>query len=401
MGTALQTQMRPLTISPQTETSSNNTPLRLFLVLGEPSGDALAASLLQPLADHANRPLHVYGLAGEKLLAMGAHSLFPISDIAVMGLSGVLANLPRIFSRIHQTAQAIIQLQPDVVLYCDSPDFAIRVARRVRTAGLTMPQIKYICPSVWAWRPGRAKAMNGIYDAVLAILPFEPEVMQRLGGPPTHYVGHPLNERIAELAPSPQELATRQHVVVLPGSRTSEVKRLMPIFGQAIAQLQAKVGAFEVLIPTVPHVRELVEMMAQDWPITPHIIVGETEKYASFRTARVALAASGTVTLELALAQLPSVVAYKVDPLASLLRFLVKVPSIVLPNLVAGTNGYPEFILERCTPELLCAALADIWHDAHARQQQLQFCKTVVAALQTDVPPNTRIAQIIERHISC
>lgn len=374
-------------------------PLKLFVVLGEPSGDALAARVIPELAEQLGRPIQVFGLAGDKLQAMGLQSLFPISDIAVMGISGVVARLPQILQRIRQTADAIAHVQPDVVLYCDSPDFCIRVARRVRRMGMTAPQVKYICPSVWAWRPGRARAMNGIYDAVLAILPFEPGVMQRLGGPETHYVGHPLLERLPDLRPSAQELQNRQQLVVLPGSRMSEVKRLMPVFGQALGILRGRVGNFDVILPTMPHVRAAVEQLARDWSVQPILVEGEADKYAAFRNARAALAASGTVTLELALAQVPSVVAYRVDFLASFLRFLVKVPSIVLPNLIAGKNGYPEYIQEYCTAVQLADALEAIWHEGTARDAQMNFCDDVVQAMQVDVPPSAKAAQVIAAFI--
>ncbi len=237
--------------------------------------------------------------------------------------------------------------------------------------------------------------MNGIYDAVLAILPFEPGVMQRLGGPETHYVGHPLLERLPDLRPSTQELQNRVQLVVLPGSRMGEVKRLMPIFGQALGVLREKIGDFDVILPTMPHVQAAVEFSARDWPVQPILVAGEAEKYAAFRNARAALAASGTVTLELALAQVPSVIAYKVDFLASFLRFLVKVPSIVLPNLISGRNGYPEYIQENCTALQLAEALEAIWHEGKARNAQMNFCDDVVAAMQTAVLPSTRAAQRI------
>ncbi len=228
-----------------------------------------------------------------------------------------------------------------------------------------VPVIDYVCPSVWAWRPGRAKVMARHIDHVLALLPFEPAALARLGGPPATYVGHPLTERrewIASL--DPQELAGRLGlapgrpvVVVLPGSRRSEVTRLLTPFRQTLACLAATAGPIEIIIPTVDHVRPLIEADLPQWPIRPHLVNGEADKFKAFRLATASLAASGTVTLELAVAGSPMVVAYKADWLVAALRFLIRVPSVVLANLVLDEAAFPEFLQEAATPAALAAAL--------------------------------------------
>ena len=220
------------------------------------------------------------------------------------------------------------------LIIIDSPDFTHRVARRVRAALPKLPIVDYVSPSVWAWRPGRAKAMRTYVDCVLALLPFEPEAYRRLGGPRCVYVGHPLIERLDELRPNADEARRRVSepplIVVLPGSRRSEVTRLMADFGGALAALRQSVGPFSLVLPTLPHIEREVRALAARWPEPPTIVLGEAAKYAAFRAARASLAASGTVTLELALAGVPMVGAYKVSLVEEQLKYLIKVPSILL-----------------------------------------------------------------------
>ena len=250
-----------------------------------------------------------------------------MSEIAVMGILPVLAKLPTLLARIRQTADAIIEGSPDALVIIDSPDFTHRVARRVRATLPRLPVVNYGSPTVWAWRPGRAKAMRGYVDCVLALLPFEPAAHERLGGPRCVYVGHPLIERLDELRPNTEEAARRAasppRIVVLPGSRRAETARLMEDFGAALTLVSRNVGAIEAVLPTLPHVEAEVRARAVAWSVTPRIVVGEAEKLAAFRGARAALAKSGTGTLELALAGVPMVGAYKIarrDVLAQILR---------------------------------------------------------------------------------
>ena len=255
----------------------------------------------------------------------GCPSLFPLSEIAVMSLVDVLPRLPNIWRRIRQSVDAVIAQGPDALVILDSPEFTHQVAKRVRKRAPHIPIIDYVSPSVWAWRPGRARKMRRYVDHILAILPFEPEAHRRLGGPPCSYVGHPLIEKLDWMHGLDAE-ALRQRLgiakdravlVVLPGSRTSEVKRLMAPFGEALRRLQAEAGPFEVILPAVASVRPLIEEGLKSWPVAPHLVSGEDDKFAAFKLARAALAASGTVTLELALAGTPMVVAYRADPIAS------------------------------------------------------------------------------------
>ena len=358
-------------------------PLRLYLVAGEHSGDALGgkliAALKSALRERGLPPPEFGGVGGEAMEHEGLRSLFPLTDVIVMGPAAIFRQLPVLMRRVYQTVDAAIAFEPDVVVIIDSPEFTHPVAKRIRKRNARIPIIDYVSPSVWAWRPGRAKRMRAYVDHVLALLPFEPRAHERLGGPPCTYVGHPLIERSAWIdSLEPQALATRLELpagqpvlVVLPGSRRSEIGRLIQPFGEAIGLLRQRGPPFQVLVPTVASARPLVEAQSAAWAVPPTILEGDADKFAAFRLARAALAASGTVTLELALAGTPMVVAYKVEPLAAYLRFLVKVPSIVLPNLVLEENAIPELIQEACTGPQLAAAVAEIIDDTPDRARQI------------------------------
>jgi lipid-A-disaccharide synthase len=262
-----------------------------------------------------------------------------------------------------------------VLVIIDSPGFTHAVAKQVRKAAPGIPIIDYVSPSVWAWRPWRAKGMRPFIDHVMALLPFEPYAHLRLGGPPCTYVGHPLIERLAELRPAGSELGRRDalpySLVVLPGSRRSEIERLMPVFGQALAEV-GRTLPIEASLPAVTRHRALIERLAADWPVPVRIVTGEAPKYAAFREARAALAASGTVTLELALAGVPMVVAYKVSRAEEFIaRRLIQVPSIVLPNLILAENAMPEFVQADCSPARLAEALQPLLAGGAARDAQL------------------------------
>ena len=378
--------------------------LVLFVVAGEHSGDALGGRLLAAIkAQFPGRVLFL-GVGGPDMHAQGLVSLFPLSDIAVMGPAAILKVLPRLVARVYRTVDAAVAAQPDAVVIIDAPEFTHPIAKRIRRKWPDAPIIDYVSPSVWGWRPGRARRMRAYVDHVLALLPFEPEVHVRLGGPPCTYVGHPLIERremFAAIDPAPLrarlDLASGQPVlVVLPGSRRSEVERLMQPFGDAIARIRARGIAPAVLIPVVPHVRELVEQHLHHWPVTPFLLEGEDDKFRAFRLATAALAASGTVTLELALVGTPMVVGYKIDALAAKFRFLLKVQSIVLANLVLGENAFPEFRQEDCTGERLADALAPLLADTAVRTRQLIALARVPEKLQLAISdPSSAAARII------
>jgi len=345
----------------------------IWLVAGEDSGDQLGAKLMR--AVRAAAPDVAFGgVGGEAMAEAGFASLFPLDDVAVMGYLPVLARARTLLRRIRETAEAVVRARPDVLVIIDSPGFTHAVAKRVRKAAPGIPIIDYVSPSVWAWRPWRAKGMRAFIDHVLALLPFEPEAHLRLGGPPCTYVGHPLIERLAELRPADPESLRREtmpySLVILPGSRRSEIERLMPVFGQALARV-ARAHPIEAVLPAVTRHRALIERLAAAWPVPVRIVTGEAPKYAAFRNARAALAASGTVTLELALAGVPMVVAYKVSRAEEVIaRRLIQVPTIVLPNLILAENAMPEFVQAECTPGHLAEALAPLLAGGAVRAAQ-------------------------------
>jgi lipid-A-disaccharide synthase len=374
-------------------------PLRVAIVVGEESGDQLGAGLIDAI--RRRRPDATFvGLAGERMKARRMTSIFPIGDVAVMGLGSVVRHLPRIVRRVYQTVAAVLTAAPDILVIIDSPDFTHPVAKRVACRRPALPIVDYVSPSVWAWRPGRAASMARYVDHVLALLPFEPAVHARLGGPPCTYVGHPLLERLGELQPAPGErapLGDHPVLLILPGSRRTEISRLMAPFGQALALIAREKPGIEVLLPAVSHLASEIETHVAEWPVQPRILLGETEKLAAFRRAHAALAASGTVTLELGLAGVPMVVAYRVDPVARMLkRLFLNVPSIVLTNLVLGENAVPEFLDEDGSPSTLSRETLALLSDTPARMAQLDALQRLQAAMRIgDELPSDRVAAIV------
>ena len=380
-------------------------PLRLFLVAGEHSGDALGGKLIEALKRAHKGPMELAGVGGDLMEAEGLTSLFPMSDVAVMGPLAILRRLAPIVRRVYRTIDAAIAFDPDAVVIIDRPEFTHPIARRIRKRRPDIPIVDYVSPTVWAWRPGRAKAMKPYIDHVLALLPFEPEAHLRLGGPACTYIGHPLIERLEWLAAlDPAPLAERLGfdrgapvLVLLPGSRRSEVSRLIEPFKATLDLLWARHPGLQVILPAVAHVRADIARGLGDAASRVHIVEGADDKWRAFKLARAALAASGTVTLELALAGAPMVVAYRVDPVtAPFLRRMIKAHSTVLPNLVIGENAFPEFHQEASTPERLAAALDDLIRGGAARDAQLAALARVPLAMRLAAgTPSDKAAEIV------
>ncbi|PZU89849.1 MAG: lipid-A-disaccharide synthase [Chelatococcus sp.] len=365
-------------------------PFRLAVIAGEASGDALALSFLAALrARLGERPLEIAGVGGEALVAAGLRPFFPQADIAVMGFGPVIARLPLLLRRMEDAARGVAAFEPDLLLTVDAPDFCLRVAKKVRARAPAIPVAHWVCPSVWAWRSGRARRMAPHVDRILALLPFEPAALARLGGPETVYVGHPLMERLAELRPDAGEEALRARsdgatVLVLPGSRRSEIHHLMPVFGAAVAEVAATRPDTRFVLPAVERLEGAIRASIETWAVKPDIVTGEAAKHRAFRQARAALAASGTVTLELALAQVPLVAAYRGAAWEAMIaRRLIKLPSVILPNLILGRNVVPEFIQDDATPQVLSRHLLDLVAEGPARRDQLAGFAEVEAIMRT------------------
>ena len=376
-------------------------PLSIWIVSGEESGDQLGAKLMRSLKTKLGAErLRFGGVGGHAMEREGLKSLFPLEDIAVMGFSAVIARLPTILKRIRLTADAVVAARPDILIIIDSPDFTHRVAKAVRKRAPRIPIVDYVSPSVWAWRPGRAPKMRAYVDHLLALLPFEPEAHRRLGGPPTTYVGHPLIQRLDEIRPVQPRTLDHEgplKLLVLPGSRRSEVSRLMEPFGEALSLLKERSPRpFEVTIPAVAHLADEIEARAKAWSVRPRIVRGEAGKWAAFREADAALAASGTVTLELGLSGVPLVVAYRVSKIEEVLKYLIKAPSIVLTNLVLGENVIPELIQWDCTPGKLADTLLPLFADSPERRRQIEAFGRMDGLMRIgDETPSERAARIV------
>lgn len=374
---------------------------KVFLIATEESGDRLGAGLMKVLRQRLGGAVQFEGVGGRAMAREGLTSLFPIEELSIIGLAAVVKQLPTILRKIRATTAAVIDASPDVLVIIDSPDFTHRVARKVRARDPSVPIVNYVSPSVWAWRPGRAQAMRLYVDHVLALLPFEPEAYQKLHGPPCSYVGHPLAEQANVLRPNVEEQTRRDEappvLLVLPGSRRSEVRHHMAIFGRALRCLKEDGAEFELVLPTMPHLQELVATHVKGWAVQPRIVIGEQEKRAAFRIARAALAKSGTVTLELAVAGVPMVTAYRAGVAeAWILRRAIRVSSVILANLVIGENVIPEFLQQDCTPEKLARALRDVLADSPARQRQVEAFARIDQIMSTgNQPPSALAANIV------
>ncbi len=380
--------------------------LRVFLIAGEASGDQLGVDVMQAL--HEVRPdIQFAGVGGPLMIGQGLQSLFPMADINVMGIVPVIKRLPLLLRRIAETAEAILADPPDIVLLIDAPDFTHRVAKKIRAKRSDIPIVDYVSPTVWAWRPGRARKMRGYVDHLLALLPFEPAAHARLGGPPCSYVGHPLITKLHEFRPGAAEQVIRDNekhptLLVLPGSRRSEIQYLMPVFGETVAIIRDLYPGARFVLPAVDHVRPAIEQELKKWTVVPEIVSGEAAKWQAFKQARGALAASGTVTLELALAGVPAVVGYRGSRVEEFIaRRLVTIASVVLPNIILGEVFVPEFLQDDCTADNLAAALALLIGETEARRLHLEALKRVEA--QMHVPgdrPDRLAADIIIKKIA-
>jgi lipid-A-disaccharide synthase len=376
----------------------------IFIVTGEPSGDALGGALIAALQQRTGGRLRVAGIGGERMREQGLDSLVPLGDLAIMGVAEVLPRAPVILRHVRETIAAIRELRPDAVVTIDSSGFSWRVAHGLRRRGETLPLIHYVAPMVWAWRAGRARRMARWYDHLMTLLPFEPPYFERVGLS-CSFVGHPVLECGAERGDAGRFRATHGLaaddllITVLPGSRGGEVRRLLPIFGAALDQLTDQVGPFRVVVPTVATVAATVAAAVGAWPAEAIIVQEPCEKYDAFAASRAAVAASGSVALELALARLPMVVGYRLNPLTeAFLDRVLKVRQVNLVNLLLGRTLVPELLGPNCTAERLAASLAELVGDERVRAAHRQGYDEAVRRLAVDaVPPSLRAAdQILE-----
>ncbi|CAN7277750.1 lipid-A-disaccharide synthase [Rhizobium sp. LjRoot258] len=376
--------------------------LKVAIVVGEVSGDLLGADLVAALKRQYQGRVELIGVGGEGLDALGLRSLFDFSELSVMGITQVLSNLPRLVRRIRETAAAIIAAKPDVLIIVDSPDFTHRVAKRVRVALPELPVVNYVCPSVWAWKEYRAQRMLAYVDQVLAVLPFEPEVMRKLGGPPTIYVGHRLtadpnllDARRQRAQTKPRSETDRKTVMLLPGSRSSEIMKLLPHFGDAVSELVARNGDVRFVLPTMPRRDPMIRDLVKDWTTKPEIVTGVEAKWQAFAEADAAMAASGTVVLELALTGVPCISAYKTDWIIKLMTSKIKTWSAALPNLIADYTVVPEYINEVVRGGSFARWMEKLSADTLPRRAMMEGFDVLWQRMQTEKPPGEHAAEIV------
>jgi lipid-A-disaccharide synthase len=345
-------------------------PLRLFVVAGEPSGDLLAAALVERLRGLVAGPVELAGIGGEGLRAAGLRPLFPMDELAVMGLAEVLPRLPALRRRLAETAHHVREMRPGLLLTVDSPGFNLRLLQRL--GGERIPRIHYVAPQAWAWRPRRAAGLAGLFDRLLALLPFEPPFFATHGVEAT-FVGHPAVERTP--GDGDRQAFLARHglgdagpiLLLLPGSRRQELLRHLPILGRSVAALRQRHPRLRAVLPTLTHLRSQVEAGTADWPARPLVVTGEPERRGAFASGDLALTASGTVTLELGLAGVPMVVAHRLHPLTGLLAGrLIEVQHVALANLVLGRRAVPELLQSSCTAEAVTAAAERLLDDPGA-----------------------------------
>lgn len=377
-------------------------PLKIAVIAGEVSGDLLGADLVAALKQRHSGPIELIGVGGEALQGQGLRSLFDFSELSIMGITQVLSKLPRLIRLISVTSEAIIAAKPDLLLIVDSPDFTHRVARKVRKRLPDLPVVNYVCPSVWAWKEYRAKAMLPYVDEVLAVLPFEPDVMQRLGGPKTHFIGHRLAShpevqrvRSARRSRSPKATGESRTILLLPGSRGAEITQLLPVFGAAMEEFVSRNGETRFLLPTVPRQEARVREITAAWPIRPEILIGDQAKWQAFEEADAAIAASGTVILELALAYVPVVSTYKGDWIIRMLANRIKVWTGALPNLIADYAVVPEYFNDVLRPASLVRWAERLSTGTPQRQAMLAGYDDVWSRLQTALPAGEAGAELV------
>ena len=380
--------------------------LVIFLIAGEASGDQLGADLMVSLKKI--KDVQFAGIGGEAMESQGFQSLFPMEELSIVGLSGILRNVWSLRKRLTQTVQTIQTLKPDIVITIDAPEFSFRVLKRLRTSPHKPSLIHYVAPTVWAWRPGRAKKIARFLDHLLCLYHFEPPYFERVGLQAT-FVGHPIGKkRVSKQGRDPNLLC------VLPGSRRSEIDALLPIFKETVVSLKKDFADLKVIIPTLPALKELIALRTSDWPLDVRIVAGEKARDEAFQKSQAALAASGTVALQLAAANLPFVIAYKIGKISGwLARPLIKTPWACMVNILLffqklGSDfvltprakeqipnpWIPEFIQEDCTSEKIAPVLAKLLKDPQTRKVQVKAMEEALSLLKA--PPDLAAQTVLQ-----
>jgi lipid-A-disaccharide synthase len=353
--------------------------MRVFLIAGEPSGDALGQALMQGLKTLVPE-VEFLGIGGPRMCGEGMTSLFPMDELSVMGLAEILPKYFHLKRRIRESAEAVIAARPDVLITIDSPDFCLRVARLVKAAA-PIRTVHYVAPTVWAWRPGRAQKMAAMIDHVLALFPFEPPLMQA-AGMECDFVGHPIatqpraTKAEADAFRAAHGIGDAPLALLLPGSRRGEVSRIAPVLADTLARLSAEVPGLRAVLPAAGPVTPMLKDILPDWPVQPILLdpatTDDATKRAAFHAADVAVAASGTVSLELAAARTPMVIAYRMHPITfAIMQRMILTDTVTLVNLVADSRTVPEFLGPDCRADLIAPAARALLDDPQAQDEAM------------------------------
>ncbi len=378
----------------------------LFLVAGEASGDVLGARLMHSLA--ALRPgLRFAGVGGARMAEQGLISLFPMQELAVMGLLEVLPRVRALSRRLEQTAVEIARTRPALVVTIDSPGFTLRLLRRIAPLGI--PRVHYVAPQVWAWREHRVREFPGLWERLLCLLPFEPEYFAR-HGLEARFTGHPVLQSGADLGCAGRFRARHgidadaAVVMLMPGSRRSEAPRLLPVFGRTLRKLAHALPGLVAVVATSPVTAETVLRATRSWPMPPIIVTQAEEKHDAFAASGAALTKSGTSTLELALAGVPMAVTYRVNPLTALIvRRLIRVEHVAMVNLLAGRTLVPELLQRECNPDRLAATMLRLLSDPAASETQRSGFDSIMSSLRSHnaSPSDAAAREILELLDGC
>lgn len=375
--------------------------IKIYIIAGEPSGDILGAKLMQALRNTSTDYMDFYGVGGDRMVGHGLQSLFPMSDISIMGFVEVVPHIPQVLKRIQQTVDHIIKINPDVVITIDSPGFCCRVAEKLK--GKNIKLIHYVAPTVWAYKPGRAEKFARLFQHILLLLPFEPPYFDKVGLDNT-YIGHPIIEDTkfkgdAEKFRNKYDMDKGEKILcVMPGSRITEITRLMPIFCDTVKLIKKSNVNIRPVIITIPFLKQHIHKYEKHLPKSTIIIDNPLEKIDAFAATNAALAKSGTGTLELSLANVPTIIAYKINALSYyLIKFFVKVKFANLLNLVAGREIIPEFIQNKCRPKLLAEATMQLLNNEDIRKKQIHEAHEALTqlGLGEEETPSTKAAKAV------
>lgn len=379
--------------------------LKIYLIAGEASGDLLGSALMRSLRQVTNQPITFLGIGGQSMQTEGLQSLFPMQELSLMGFSEIIPHLPKLFKRIQQTLHHIREVKPDIVVTIDSPGFNCQIAKRLKDR--SFPLVHYVAPSVWAYKPKRAKKFAKLFDHLLALLPFEPPYFEK-EGLATSFVGHPIVENLSTTPIDPKSINTfkKQHhipqdatlLLAMPGSRITEIKRLLPIYLECFGLLKKSIPNLQILIPTVPGLRTPIKKLIKDNTNSIHLIDNQTEKQLAYEVCQLGLIKSGTSTLEVAKAKIPMIVAYKVSYITyRLIKAMIRIPYASLINIIANKLILPEYLQQDCTAPKLAAGLLELHQNLALRQTQLSQTDHIFNLLGQDAPesPSIRAAKAV------